>query len=436
MGTTLTNVFAIEAEWEHLARGTEEERACFCALGIRHENTWLTRAEDTFVKRVRDKVHLSGYRLAEWLAWNWWRLRFEPLRRTNEWSLAHRLAAIGGGYVWPNISITSDGERVLISAKPTKPDPREPLRYLADSVVIVRAGEFDKAVDIFVEQVLGQLRAEGVRETNLDRIWGDVSDERQDPRVALERRCEALLGYDADDVSATVLGALLDDIADLGEGAMIEVAADAEPGRMAITGNDLKEVARTAGFHARPQDAVRLNRDMELPVVGQVPAWERGVEAAGAVRQQLGLGDQPVDDSNLSAIAGVDETALVPAADGYGISFALDEGDASGRVVLRSKVPTGRRFELARLLGDRLTAPEGKLFPATSADTYRQKQQRAFAAELLCPFDILDAWLAGDYSEDNLAGAADRYAVSELLVRTKLVNHGRLDREVLNYQQW
>ena len=36
----------------------------------------MTEAEDAFVKRVRKEVYLSAYRLAEWLAWNWWRLRW------------------------------------------------------------------------------------------------------------------------------------------------------------------------------------------------------------------------------------------------------------------------------------------------------------------------------------------------------------------------
>ena len=110
----------IDATWERLDAGCPEERACFAAIGIWCYDRWLTEAEDAFVKIVRQKVHLSGYLLSEWLAWNWWRLRWEPRRKSTDWSMAHHMTTIGGGYVWPNITITSDGERVVIQAEPTR----------------------------------------------------------------------------------------------------------------------------------------------------------------------------------------------------------------------------------------------------------------------------------------------------------------------------
>jgi hypothetical protein len=114
------------------------------------------------------------------------------------------------------------------------------------------------------------------------------------------------------------------------------------------------------------------------------------------------------------------------------ISFALDEGVNSGRVVLRSKWVTGRRFDLARLLGDRLVPwGSGRLFPATRAHTYRQKMQRSFAAEFLSPFEAVDEFLAGDYSMENQHEAAEQFEVSELTIRTLLVNHRRIEPEEL-----
>lgn len=101
--------------------------------------------------------------------------------------------------------------------------------------------------------------------------------------------------------------------------------------------------------------------------------------------------------------------------------------------MLRSKWETGRRFELARLLGDRHTnGLKERLLPATRAYTYRQKLQRAFAAELLCPFSALEEKLAGDYSAEARADAAHHFAVSERTVTTLLVNHRRLDPDYLD----
>jgi Zn-dependent peptidase ImmA (M78 family) len=74
---------------------------------------------------------------------------------------------------------------------------------------------------------------------------------------------------------------------------------------------------------------------------------------------------------------------------------------------------------------------EGQLFPATRAYTYRQKVQRSFAAELLSPFDSVMHMLQGDYSLESQLDVAEHFQVSELTIRTQLVNHKILDREDL-----
>jgi hypothetical protein len=118
----------IKADWEKLEVGPPEERATFAAIGIRYNDRWLTEAEDAFVKRVRNQVHLSGYRLAEWFAWNWWRLRWEPRGRSTDWAMAHNMSTIGWGYIWPNITIVSDEERVAFDAHGTATRLEEPIR--------------------------------------------------------------------------------------------------------------------------------------------------------------------------------------------------------------------------------------------------------------------------------------------------------------------
>jgi Zn-dependent peptidase ImmA (M78 family) len=63
------------------------------------------------------------------------------------------------------------------------------------------------------------------------------------------------------------------------------------------------------------------------------------------------------------------------------------------------------------------------------ACTYRQKMQRSFAAELLSPYAAEDEMLNNDYSVENQKDVAEHFKVSELTIRTPLVNHGRLGRE-------
>ena len=57
--------------------------------------------------------------------------------------------------------------------------------------------------------------------------------------------------------------------------------------------------------------------------------------------------------------------------------------------------------------------------------------QRSFTAELLSPFEAVDAMLAGDYSAEAQQDVAEHFQVSERTILTLLVNHGRLEREEL-----
>jgi len=437
MDETMTHPLVIEAEWETLRHGAAEECACFAALGIRYGDLWLTEAEDAFVNRLRTKVHLSAYHFAEWLAWNWWRLRWEPRkpgRPAPDWGTAHRMASIGGGYVWPNITIFSDGERVVLLAKPTRPHPAAPLRYLADFAAIVRASEFERAVGRFVDQVRGQLRAEGITDSNLDRIWGDVVSERQDKEASAFRRIEALLGSDPDEGDESAIRALLADEHDLGAGAVAEVAASGVTASGVLTAERLRTTAAASGFDVNQRDVVSLAPGTLLAPIGEGPAWRRGVDAAHVLREQQRLGSEPISNDRLAQMAAVAPGVLTDdTRRSAEIAFVLDEASGFGRLVLRSKWESGRRFELARLIGDRLTSRSGgRLFPATQTHTYRQKVQRSFAAELLCPFESLEGVLGSDYSQDAIEDAAKHFNVSSMTVETLLDVHGRLERENLD----
>lgn len=422
----------IKADWEKLEAGPPEERATFAAIGIRYNNAWLTEAEDAFVKRVRQQVHLSGYRLAEWFAWNWWRLRWEPRRRSTDWAMAHKMSTIGGGYVWPNISIISDGERIVLDAQGTVSRPEEPLRYISRLAAIVLATEFEAAVDAFVEQVRGQLRAESVTDSNLEAIWSDVLSERKNPEVARRRKFEALLGSDPDTVEEEIIEKLVADSRQLGERGMEELAADLTAEGRPATSEDVERIANAAGYDSNPRDVVRLEDRSHKALPMHDAAWKRGVAAAKALREQERLGAAPISNDRLCQLVGVTSVAARAGGNTGMLSFALDDSATKGRVVLRSKYETGRRFNLARLLGDRVAVTAGgRLMPATRAYTYRQKLQRAFAGEFLCPFDALADTLQGDFSAEAIEDAAAHFNVSDRTVRTLLANHGLIDREDL-----
>ncbi|WP_428531956.1 hypothetical protein [Rhodopila sp.] len=420
------------AEWERLDEGTTEERACFAAVGIQCNGHWLTEGRDGFVNRIRTEPLLSGYHLAEWMAWNWWRLRWEPRSSVHDWVFAHRMTTIGHGYVWPNITIYSDGERTALIARPTEDRSETAFRYISSYAAIVPSQTFENAADRFIEQVVGQLQAEGLNETNLNHVWAEVVNERQDHSVAQRRKLEAILGYDPDEGDQSEIDRLAADALSLGEQAVEELAAEHATGGEFLTADGLRSIAHHSGFAASIRDAVRLETATRLPSARDVPAWRLGAEAARALRAQESLGVGSISDKRLAGLAGTGEQAITTNRAAKGIAFALDQNESRGCVVFKSPRKANRRFELARLLGDRIVNPPyGKLHVATRAVTYRQQMQRSFAAELLSPFEVVDQMMEGDYSSEKREEVAERFFVSELTIRTMLVNHKRLDREEL-----
>jgi hypothetical protein len=272
-----------------------------------------------------------------------------------------------------------------------------------------------------------------VSDSNLEMIWKGVREERRTPELHRARKLEALLGRDPDESDPQTISQLIADAERLSVAAIEELAAEHGQTGKILTSDELSEIADHNGFDVSPADTVRLSAVMGLPRIGEVAAWRLGARAARALREQEGLQDNPISDQQLAHMAGVQSAVLSDRRSASGISFALDKNFQSGRVVLRSKWHDGRRFELARLLGDRIAGPRGgRLFPATRAYTYRQKVQRSFAAEFLSPFEAVDERLGDDYSVENQKDIADHFQVSELTIRTLLVNHGRLEREDLD----
>ena len=351
---------SITADWEQLEAGSPEERAGFAAIRIAANGKVLSEAEDAFVNRVRTSVHLSSYRLAEWLAWNWWRQLHEPRRESIDWKLAHHMATVGGGYVWPNITIISDGERVALVAKPTAGVPAEPLRYLSDWTAVVPVAEYSAALSGFIDQVLEQLRQERIADSNLASIWSEVRVEREDPELSKRRRLEALLGCDPDEADEAVIDRLLADEQQVGSEMVGELAAMGSAGQGIMSVEALEALAVDVGADVNTGNVVHLSQPLLLPRGGMMAAWKRGAAAASALRAQEAWAHAPIDNRLLADMSGVVEGIFAQPARKPQLSFVIGGTGKRGRMVIRSQWETGRRFEVARLLGDRIVRGEGK----------------------------------------------------------------------------
>jgi hypothetical protein len=241
------------------------------------------------------------------------------------------------------------------------------------------------------------------------------------------------MGYDPDEAAEEIVRALVAEGPVLGEHGVAELATGVSRDVPAPTSADLRELAEHDGYEIRLADMPRVTAAGLQPERVGNPAWKAGEAAAKALREQEQLGGGPISDSRLAELAGADPAALKGSSVAIPFSYALDGQSGNAKVVLRSPIPTARRFALARLVGDRnLHASREPFLPIMKSQSYRQKLQRAFAAEFLCPFEHACRRLDNELSEESQEAVAHEYQVSPMVVETQLVNKGLLASHVLD----
>ena len=435
MGDAMT--FAISWQWLSASHESPEVGLTSAKLKLLLGQQVITRHVDECSQTVSDEVRLSTYPLALWLASNWWRLRWEPLPPGSpvvSWKMSHEMAAAGYGYLWPRVAFASDGEVIHVWSEPTSADSPQPVRYLSGGYATVAAVEFERAVEHFLEGVLARLDALGVDNTDLHQLWRELGVERTNAALAAYRRLEAIAGFDAGEGPEDILARLEALAPEAGMGAVHELAtlcAVIAPEQLLEATTNL---ARKPGLPARP-DQVVTGSGLVESVDQNWPAWVRGKEIALTLRHRLGLDGQPLLDEDLCRLMGVPaDRASWPAETeaSMPLGLAVREDPVQLNLHLRRRSATGQRFELARLLCDHVTADRAdRWLPVTDGKTSRQKLQRAFAAEFLCPVESLKVFLGGDFSDDAIEAAAEYFRVGLRAVQSQLVNNRILPREIL-----
>ena len=370
--------------------------------------------------------------LAFWFVDNWWRIRCEPPPPQRDfpaqWRIAHHLPSVGAGYPWPNVSLWGEGARSAVMVHADAHNLQRSLRFVAEPALeYVASSAVESAIDAFIESILHHAGSDC---DGLDHEYRDLLAERADPVVSRWRRLEALLGFDPDAAPEGVVSDYEAMIERFGTEA-IEEAALAQQGEYSgIALQDALGAAETSKVVLRTPSAaggIELDRD---PLQ---PPWRLAIGAARGLRQRMRIPEGPIRNPRLSEVLGLNVERLAtqrrwPSATPYGLRLR----DASGNVnklALRSRWSHGRRFELCRSLGDIIWSGNDALGPLSTAKSGRQKFQRAFAQEFLCPFDDLRGYIQSEEpNDDDIHAAARHFHVSERLIQTTLVNHSVIDR--------
>lgn len=423
----------INAKWMAAASGEPEVRATAAQIDIHVDRICLTRNQDVWAETVRDSSFLSAYPLAMWLASSWWRLNYEPLPAQQPgfgWRSAHELGAANHGFVWPRVIFVPDDEAIYVWAG-TSMTPGQSVQYLQGlgAPKLISLSGFQQSVHRFVQSVLARLDAKDLAGTNLANLWAVLQEDLADPEAVRLRKLEAKLGFDPEDCPEDVLNAAIQWEGRVGEQALSELAPAIASSGASPDLSVLGQLADAAGIVGTPQ----VTPDSILHLESGAP-WERAVHDAQALRRVMSNVNEPMTSESLHSLLGLSTAALEEGAVSGArppVAVAMPMTGNELKYLPRRRSPIGQRFELARFLGEYLrpSTEKGRWLASTDLKTSRQKYQRAFAAEFLCPIDSLTSFLNGDFSSYAIEEAAQQFEVSEQTVTSLLLNNGYILRD-------
>ncbi|MFH0786843.1 MAG: hypothetical protein V2B13_04415 [Pseudomonadota bacterium] len=339
--------------------------------------------------------------------------------------MAHELGAANHGFVWPQIIFASDREVMQVWAVPLSDNDNQSVRYLngLELPAAITLTDFQSGVENFIIAVLNRLNAMGCQNTELLNLWQFIQEERGDPENAKYRRVEAEMGYDPDECPKELMGKALELDQKMGTAALSELAPVYGKSATQKPLTAIEEIADSPGLVGVPS----VRRPACGASILQGAPWQRAVTVAGALRQTLVNHRDKIDTGILCELLGLDATDFDQwsPVKRNNAAIAVPEPKNHYKFIPRKTHPIAKRFELARFLGDYLLIEptNGHWLASTDLSTSRQKFQRAFAAEFLCPITTLQEFLQGDYSESAIEEAAHYFQVSQRTVESLLVNN-------------
>jgi hypothetical protein len=428
--------FELSVVWPEGISPGEQDAA---AISLQVNQEILTRLADVHNEKTRTFLRGSAVSLGLWIAENWWRLRYEPYPPTlvppTDWRLRHELTSVSGGTTWPPIMIYGEGTRVIVAPRFGVTDVEGPVRYLNTPVVSVDGKAYERGIDTFLTEVL-QKCSQALDADTLHALVSELTEERADHAIACWRRLEAMLGYDADRAPEALITAMQKFENQIGLQAVEECAVSA-PGPEAALNIERAVSAVLNSEVIVDLGVARKLKSYQSRLSPRTEPWRLAESAAQEVRQKIGIPKGPILSSNLADVLQITKDRIKEAHSTaanlpYGAVGTAKQTTEKSQIALQAKATSGRRFEIARALGDAAWDSHAKFAPVSRAKSTRQKFQRTFAQSFLCPFpDLIEYMGTNNTTDQDVIAAALHFHVSENVIRTLLVNKEIIPRERL-----
>ena len=346
---------------------------------------------------VGDELTIPLYNVAEWLAVNWWALLFEPRKCDLDpdedigFRSRHWLGYARDGFALPDLWFYPLGDEIEVSAHESYLRFAR-LEFLTAAAASMPTDVVRDALAGFMDDVLRKMSAKGVSATAAHKAWERVRSTEPDA----EQYCRLIgtLGlspYEEHDDIDRIIGTLLEARTPASiVGDLFQVSDNSNLTLLATAAQQLWiKLPKVREVNVEPLV------DIELPEPRGAAPWQWGKEAARKVRTNFGIASQdPKGGHAFFDRIGVDpspsditDLAFDPTAER--LSGGVKRNDATMQIALNEPEPPRRRFAAARAAFLGWSSGTSCSHLITTARTREQQASRAFAAELLAPFDYI-----------------------------------------------
>lgn len=422
-----------EHGWEDPAGAEGDEcRATWGSLAVFVNDLPVSKFYDKQVRSVATRLSLPLYPVAEWMVENWWSILHEVDNRHNindpEYPVRHDLNRATGAFALPPLRFSSLGDAIELRWRHLD-SPSKMVEFLSQGSAILDRHQVEGELTRFITIVIERLLSMDVEDTRLQLDWQAIQTLDQEELAFC--KAAALAGLDPFDISKAEARRLEAAAAHLPENLLEDLLAILKNNEFDKARGELNALERIAREHAAPQRRLAKLRDAlhRTATAGQAP-FRVGYARAVDVRKRLGLnGHLLATTGTLMDAVQLDDTSCVRER-----QFDLSElegyigyrGKYDLCVVLGSKENSERgRFKLARCLHEFLYREATGPHVVTKADSFQQRINRSFAAELLAPSKMLAKRVGGKQFVDftELEDLATEFGVSSWLIKHQLENH-------------
>ena len=366
---------------------------------------------DRYLKDNRDEVFVPLAHVAEWMAANWWHLWYEPADVSGEqrpgFVARHDLAEAGNGFVLPRVTFIPVGDRVRVRARRWSP-MHAPLEFRAECDVMLDRDDLEQEFRSLIGDVIERLRAKGTPLESMESEWRTIN------RSIRRNESSAKPPRSWDLIRSTSMRKRLIGLRGLGISS-IRLFAKILSAPPRNTRWMRSGIGRNAAWNRRNRArAGRVGGPSGRPRGAREPAVTcRG--SADTKTLVRFVRNWPPSRAHLSSSGVAKWGYQSPAPRIHGVVAS----ESPSCVVVRKPEP-GKRFLVARALGDYVGREEPAPAVLASLDTARQARTRAFAAEFLAPA----AWLRNQVgSAESVDGEAVDEFAAELGVSSWVVHH-------------